>query len=42
MDGRPCDIDQPPEETLTLPRRTSQLAKGERSLGPDLVLGAPL
>ena len=42
MGGRPCDIDQPPEETPTLLTRTSQCAKGERSLDPELVLGAPL
>ena len=40
--GRPCEIDQPPEEIPTLLKRTSQRAKGERSLGPDLVLGSPL
>jgi hypothetical protein len=40
--GCPCDIDQPPEETPTLLKRTSQCAKGERSLDPELVLRAPL
>jgi len=40
--GRPCDIDQPPEGTPTLLKRTSQCAKGERSRDPELVLGAPL
>jgi hypothetical protein len=40
--GRPCEIDQPPEETPTLLKRTSQCAKGGNSLNHELVLRAPL
>ena len=40
--GRPCDIDQPLEETPTLLKRTSQCAKGGKSLHHELVLRASL
>jgi len=40
--GRPCDIDQPPEETPFLLKRTSQCAKGGNSLHHELVLRASL
>ena len=40
--GRPCGIDQPPEETPTLLKRTSQCAMEENSLHRGHVLRAPL